>query len=171
MAFLVRKVSRSKWPDRMHDIGEIRADAVADIRTYNDCLSMWRIDSLSEYDIDRAALALSASSKTSKIEKLDLIIVCESDINKLHIEIEDEEGDTIVENLRGLHCNLVKLKYNSLRDIASLIIDNLFIKSHIIGYPKMKVTEMLVQAYKDGFVDTTICNKDLHDELDKRVSK
>ena len=82
MAYYVRKIARAKWSvlnDGTEEIIEnYRADAIAnDMRTTNDTLSFWRVDSLSEADLEPVIVINSLLGDTiNKIECNLFIIFC-----------------------------------------------------------------------------------------------
>ena len=71
MALLVRKISRGKWPEEICELSSLAGDAISDIRTFDNSLSVWLVDS--EDEIGAAMLALSASSKTESIEGITIV--------------------------------------------------------------------------------------------------
>ena len=73
LAILVRKIARAKWPDELCGIDKLNGDAISDLRTTNNTISLWRV--ASEAELPSAMLALSASSKSSKVENVSLSVV------------------------------------------------------------------------------------------------
>ena len=54
MALYVRKISRAKWPEdvsEFNNIAELKSDALADLRTQNNTLSFWKIESESDWRV------------------------------------------------------------------------------------------------------------------------
>ena len=169
MAYLVRKIARSKWPDKICPVEELPGDTIADIRTSNNELSVWLIDSTD--GLDSAALALSASSKTDKIEKLQLVWIPLDEIEKKQLNVSDEnEGDTIIPDLADMHRDLNNLTYGALGKIASIIQNELLEKNNYKLFSRGDVKKALVAAYKDRRIAEERCSPKLLEEIRKAVS-
>lgn len=125
MRYYVRKISLSKWPkppkETTLDIQKLRADAVADVRTFNDNLSIWSVASNSDSDINEAVLALATASGQSSFDKMDIVIFSDSDLSAKGLRLEGADGDTAVTELRKTHQNIVGLTYDSLTSVMSII--------------------------------------------------
>lgn len=130
MRYYVRKISLSKWPkppqETPLDIQKLRADAVANVRTFNDNLSIWSVASNSDSDINEAVLALTTASGQSSFDKMDIVIFSDSDLSAKGLKLESADGDTAVTELRKTHQNIVGLTYDSLTSVMSIISDITF---------------------------------------------
>ena len=129
-------ISLSKWPKPPAklppvNIHELRADAIADIRTFNDELSIWSIPSKSDEDIDEAILALATSIKQNNIDKIDVVVFSDGDISAKGLQLKDADGETAVSDLVGTHQNIVGLTYDSLTKVMELISDITISECHV----------------------------------------
>ena len=169
MSLLVRKIARGKWPDEcICSLPQLRADAISDLRTSGDTLSVWKIDNIN--DIDVAVLALSASSKTEEIENINVVWMDEDDLKSKGINLDNsQKGDTIVIDLQDKHVNLVKLNYMFLGTIASLIMQELK-QNNSKRFPKAYVKNLLVQAYKAKRISQEVCSEKLLQKLQQLSS-
>lgn len=163
---LVRKISRGKWPEEcICPIEQLRADALSDLRTSGDTLSVWKINDIN--DMDNAVLALAASSKTEEIEHVHVIWTEEENLKNKGINLDGtQKGDTIVVDLQDKHINLIKLNYSFLGIIASIIMQELS-QDHARRFPKAYVKNLLVQAYIDKRISQEICTEKLLKQLQK----
>lgn len=123
MAYYVRKITRAKWSipcDGAEKIIEnYRADAIAnDMKTTNDTLSFWKIDSLSETDMEPVIVINSLLG--DNINKIELLCVPEHMVTKFSFEQKD--GDTVVFNYRKIHYNLTKMTVKTLFDFAKDVV-------------------------------------------------
>lgn len=123
MAYYVRKIARAKWSvlnDGAEKIIEnYRADAIAnDMKTTNNTLSFWRVDSLSEVDLEPVIVINSLLGDT--INKIELLCIPEEMLTEFSFEPQD--GDTIVVNYKKLHFNLVKMTIKTLLDFAKDVV-------------------------------------------------
>ena len=102
---LVRKITKSKW--FQNDIlngAEVSADAITNcLKTTKNTLSVWRVDN--EETIEEAALAIVANQQY--LETIDVVLLDEEYFLKYQIKIENTEGNTIVEDLKNTHVDLI----------------------------------------------------------------
>ncbi|MBQ7560978.1 MAG: hypothetical protein IJS99_03955 [Synergistaceae bacterium] len=164
MSLLVRKIARGKWPDEcICPLEQLRADAISDLRTSGDTLSVWKIDNIN--DMDTAVLALSASSKTEKIENISVVWMDEEDLKNKKINLDcSQKGDTVVIDLQDKHVNLVRLNYSFLGIVASLIMQKLK-QDNFRRFTKSQVEKLLVQAYKANRIPQEACSEKLFQTL------
>ena len=168
MAFYVRKISRAKWPDQPCDIKELRSDAVSDIRTQNDSLSVWKIDNIDE--LDEAVLALAGSSKSECIETVSVIWIEDSELKGLNISIDDSEpGDTIVLAKEMDHRNLVKLTYHKMGDISKVIMKEIA-DNHYKRYTKGTLKAIFGKAYRENRINKEKCLPKMIAEIEKAAN-
>lgn len=170
MAFLVRKIARAKWPEDKCDIMDLYGDAISDLRTTENTLSLWRIES--EDDLPTAALALSASSKSDSIETISLVWISEDLIREKLIPIDEHSpGDTVVSDLVNLHRDLYGITYKSLGDIADILMSELIEKNHYKRYPRSEVKASLAKAYNENRIAQEKCLPELLAEIKKAAGK
>ncbi|MCL2343317.1 MAG: hypothetical protein FWC62_05410 [Firmicutes bacterium] len=134
MKYYVRKIALNKFPkppETSYEISSIRADAVSDLKTTSDKLSIWEIESTSEASINKAVLALVTSSKQQRFDDLDIVVFSEDDIATKGLSVESEEGDTAIAELRNTHRNITSLTYESLASVLTIISDITITGCHI----------------------------------------
>lgn len=166
LAILVRKIARAKWPDELCGIDKLNGDAISDLRTTNNTISLWRV--ASEAELPSAMLALSASSKSSKVENVSLVWFPEAAILERNIRLDSETpGDTVISDLASLHCDACEITYKSLGDLASVLMLELIQEKHYKRYSKAEVKKALVNAYKDKRISAEKCMPSLLDEIQK----
>ncbi len=110
MAYYVRKFARAKWSllekETEDIIDNYKADTIAnDMRTTGNTLSLWKVDSLSDTDIEPVIVINSLLGDT--ISKLDLIFIPEQLIE--NYTLEQKDGNTVVANYSNLHYNVTQL--------------------------------------------------------------
>lgn len=168
MAYLVRKISRAKWPEAKCPKEDIFGDAISDIRTYGNTLSTWEIESLD--DLDVAALALAASSKTEKIENVCVVWISESDIMDNSILIDDSKpGDTVISDLSRKHRDLYGMTYKTIGTVAQ-IINMQILDDNYKRYTKADIKKMLVDALRAGRISNDKCSHGLLEEIKTAAS-
>lgn len=99
MAYYVRKFARAKWSLLERETEDIidnyKADTIAnDMRTMGNTLSLWKVDSLSDADIEPVIVINSLLGDT--ISKLELMFIPEQFIE--NYTLEQDDGNTVVTN-------------------------------------------------------------------------
>ena len=164
MSYLVRKISIAKWPTQYTEKSDIPGDAISDIRTNQNTLSFWKISDMAE--MERAVLALSASSKSSCLESIVVVWLPEDLIANKNIIVDSTLGDTIVPDLASTHCDLSKIKYEDLGEIATLI-DDCVCNKRYKRYTKNEIKDIVKKAYIDKRIDLNTCSDKLLKEIQK----
>ena len=170
LAILVRKIARAKWPEEICSINMLNGDAISDLRTTNNTISLWRVDS--EAELPTAMLALAASSKSSKIENVSLVWFSEEAFFEKNIQLDaNSPGDTIVSDLAPFHRDACRITYKSLGDLATLIMAELIQEKHYRRFGPAAVKEALVSAYKEHRIAEEKCMPDLLEEIKKAAQQ
>lgn len=90
---LLRKITKAKWYDQSWlPQGEVPGDALVDLRTQKNELSVWRIEP-GETNLN-AVIAALASNKTDRLDNLDYVLVDEDVVGQLGIQSVLSEGDS-----------------------------------------------------------------------------
>lgn len=168
MSYLVRKISKAKW-DKIKDITDckqIDGDVISDLRTTSNTLSFWQINDINE--LDEAARAKAASSKTSIIEKVTVVWIPEELFE--FIRVECNSGDTIISDLTEKHRDLCNVTYGSLGRIATLV-QNQINASNCKIYTKKNVEKLLVDAYNSNRIIKTCCDEKLLNTIESISQK
>lgn len=159
--FLVRKITRSKWTDKI-GIGadEISADAItADLRTQGKSLSFWKCE------IDDAILALA--SARDELGKIEVVWVADEELqNATDRRLEATKGKTRVRGLIDRHVDACGLDYVRLGAVARIIAGALE-KQQYRRSTKAGVRKLLVAAIKDGRLKLEDLEQDVKDEIAK----
>ncbi len=126
MAYYVRKIARAKWeiPKGKDKVVEsLRADAIAnDLRTTKDTLSFWKAESLEPRDMEPIEVVNSLLG--DDFATIKLLCVPEDKFAQLGLKIElnEEDADTVIEDCKQLHYNLISLDVKSLLTFADQIV-------------------------------------------------
>jgi hypothetical protein len=90
---LLRKISKAKWfsPEWLEE-GEVPGDALVDLRTQKNELSVWRVDPVGRNL--NAVIAALASNKTDRVDNLDYVLVDEEVLTQLGIRTVQSEGQS-----------------------------------------------------------------------------
>ena len=169
MAFYIRKISPVKWPQKGVDtaVEDIRADAITgDIRTTEDTISLWRIDSLEE--LDQAVLALASGG--DKAVTYNVLTIPEENLQKYGFTLKETDGNTPVESLVQTHRDVVGVNYGSLGRFAQLIMDSIN-ADEFCTITKKQVKALILKAYKNGEINRDKLKERMREEIDKELEK
>jgi hypothetical protein len=152
MSYLVRKITRSKWPKENFDqimINNLRADAITScLRTSSDTLSTWEIDTIDQ--LDEAVLALLVNQ--DKIENMDVITIEKDEITNRGFQIVKSPGKTHVPDLIDTHQDVSFLTYDSIGEFAKIILHT-FGQKKYTRIKKKRLIEILKKAVEGGRVN------------------
>jgi len=125
MGFLVRKIKVTSWPDGENtlfkSLSELNADAISDIRTNNNELSWWYMESIEELPLIAAILI---STFKNKEKCLRFICIEENEFKKNSISYENtpEHGNTILTRYKERHYDTTNMTYFTLGQISEMIV-------------------------------------------------
>ncbi len=161
---VIRKVDRRPLWDRTAHIAEpwlrtedLAADALQDLRTKGNRLSVYLISSLEPSELDRLLAAMAANRNL--LDKLDYAAFDASLLNDLQIKVEPTLGETPDEEVNKWHRDLVELTACKLTNLG------LAIRRHAtVGrkYPK-DIEELIRQGLRLNQID--------HARLDQNLAK
>lgn len=125
MSYLVRKITRSKWPSedlKEMKMEDIPADAISNcMKTNKNALSTWEIPSLER--LEDAILAIA--SGLDHIDTIDVVSIERSKMEACGLMIFENDGDTPVRELVKNHKDVISLDYRSVGEFANLILEEL----------------------------------------------
>lgn len=165
---LARKISRAKWQQKKYLAEtEIRADAISGcLRTTDDTLSWWRCAD-DEEDLAEVALALTAGPKIDKFDKIDVVMLPEAVLADAGLERKSTEGETLVEDLRSRHVNLVNLDVERLARVARILHPLIRSDGKVFPFTKRRLMTLVTTAIHDKRLDAN----DLNDKLREKLAK
>lgn len=123
MAFWLRRIRKSKWY-KHSDVdwlppGEIQADAMSDISTNSNNLSVWWID---DNQTNLAQVIAALSAKRDHIDEFSYALIPISEIYYLNIKSEQNIGDTPDQYANNSwHWNLLELTASNLLNLGKII--------------------------------------------------
>lgn len=128
MAYLLRKLDNKRHWDKSPHENEAwlnddvaRADALRNLRTTDNSLSMFRIDE-SEHQVERVLAALASTSTKGHIDPVDYACIKESEIINIGVKLHDVLGDTPDDFVNSLHVDLIELTSDKISELAKLSI-------------------------------------------------
>lgn len=118
MTYFLRVIRQTRWlklkwlPD-----GEIQADALVDLQTTGNALSVYKVES--EADKERVVVGLAANR--DNLANLDYAIFEDSKFTSLAITVEQREGATPDMEVNKLHYELRNLTVGLLVQLAQMV--------------------------------------------------
>ena len=144
----LRVVSKGKWHssrkiDWLPDC-EIQANALCDIQTQQNRLSVYRV--ANENDSRRVAVAIAATR--SVISKVDYAVFEDSDLHSLGITVDLSYGETPDDVVNKMHYELGHLTVRRMAKLAKII----YAGKHK-RIPEWQIKKWLVVAARAGHID------------------
>lgn len=146
MEHVARKFSRAKWEVlSFMDDNDIAADAITScLKTVNNTLSFWNCTE-EQSTVEEVVLALATGPK-SRLEKLHLLALSNEDLQVAGLSLRQSDGQTVVQDLRNRHVDMIELTLVKLSRVAHLMASQIRgeVKYHL--FTKRKVREIVRKA-------------------------
>ena len=122
MPHLLRKIRKAKWY-KHNDVpwleeDDLQADALGDLATSSNTLSVWLINE-DRSNFDDVIIALASNADT--LSHIDYVLLEESDVAELKIQIRQEPGVSPYVQANHWHRDLIELSVSKLMGLAELI--------------------------------------------------
>ena len=161
MSFVLRKLDRRAafYPVDWVQRGEVAADALCNLRTQGNALSVWLIDDNCT-NLERIIAAVAAGRM--KLDKLDYALIDPRTLDQLRIRITQEKGTSCDDDANTLwHQDLQNLSGAQLVELAVLMQTQAeFRRVH-----KKEVGQLIVASIRDGFIDPSRLDDKLQKDL------
>lgn len=163
MPLLLRKIRKGKWykNDSVLWLGEneIQADALGDIVTSSNTLSVWLVED-DRSNLEQIIIALA--SGCDNISNFDYALLDVDSLSSLGIKIETKEGSTPYARTNQWHRDLVELTTNKLFTLAEAI----FVLSDRERVAEKTVLNWIKDAVRNGQIDKMKLSAGITKKLD-----
>ena len=163
MPLLLRKIRKGKWykNDSVLWIGEneIQADALGDIVTSSNTLSVWLVED-DKSNLEQIIIALA--SGCDNISNFDYALLDVDSLSSLGTKIETKEGSTPYARANQWHRDLVELTTNKLFNLAEAI----FVLSDRERVAEKTVLNWIKDAVRNGQIDKMKLSAGITKKLD-----
>jgi len=147
VTFLGRTISGAKWLVKPPFVGdEIAAEALTDLRTVSNKLSLWEFASP---DTDWKELMLAVASSWKSLDTVDAAWL-EREALSCVVRLENSPGPTPVANLRDRHVDAVALDLVRLVGVAKLFASVVRSPGPIRRVIVSETAEILAEAVREG---------------------
>ncbi|HED6271761.1 TPA: hypothetical protein U2Q93_004646 [Enterobacter sichuanensis] len=127
MAIYIRKITKSKW-DWMNPIShnvapqDLGTDGVTNCcKTSGNTLSIWKIDSESLVSDDDKKVVATLVTNGGSLSSIDCIFLSDEDFNVCGLSVDQEDGDSLISDVKSRHYNIVNLNMSSVSALGLLI--------------------------------------------------
>ena len=161
-----RKYSRAKWekPSYVKN-DDIPADAVTIcLKTTNNKLSLWECVTENN-SIEEVVLALTTGTKVTHIEKMHIIALPQDAIKNAQLVLDKSEGDTLVDELRDRHVDLIELTLSKLTTIANMMASQIQREIHCHSFTRKQVAKILNSSVEAGKISVEKLNSKIQEQL------
>lgn len=169
MSILVRKITKSKWPDSIclgveseTMIEEVPADAITScLRTSKNTLSVWEVEN--EEGLEEAALALVTSAQ--KLENIDIIYIDKAILLDYKFIIKDDvPGATSVEDLKNTHRDISDLNYKRIGEFAYIVAKSIS-NSKFKRFTRKKLIKIINKAIDENRLQIDTLNDNIKKDI------
>lgn len=129
--------------------GQLRADALVDLRTTTNRLSIYFLDQDPPVSLDRIIGAVAANRGGSFISKIDYVLFDTGILADLAIEIDAQPGTTLDNAVNACHCDLVHLTAGKLSALGA----RMQWTGRIVRIQDRQVGRLINQSLDVGFID------------------
>lgn len=165
MRFVLRKIRKARWykHDRVSWLveGELQADALDDLRTTGNRLSVYLVDD-DDTNLERVASAL-VTANTEYISDFEYAIISYEVFQELDIKTEDSEGETPDGLVNSWHRDLLELTAAKIVALATAIQT----RAERRVFLKRRVTQMVLDALAAQKLDRGRMKPALLEKLDR----
>jgi hypothetical protein len=160
MPLLLRNVRKNRWENRPEWLSqdEVQADALLDLKTDENKLSVWRIQD-SRSDLDEIISAIA--STRSDLVNVDYALFGQDSATKLGIKHEDMPGESLHLEANDKHRDLIDLSARRLVNLAEAIQT----EGEINRIPWKRVAAILVQAVRSGKIRLELLKDNVRKKL------
>lgn len=151
MALVLRKLDRRAafYRGLGVDVGDVQADAISDLRTSKNALSVWQVND-DHTNIDRIVAALAAGRMN--LDKLDYALIDAETLDELNIGIVQKRGRSLDDRANDLwHYDLTELTGTSLVNLAFMIQE----KAMFVRVQKARIGSVIEASVRHGFIDSS----------------
>ena len=164
MAVFVRKLNARRNIDDIRCVENVKdtpADAItSEFKTKSNTLSVWHVAGKNAAEQGILAIALSSSH----IETMDFVLFDEKTVLKNGLSVvRTSPGKNPYSPAEGMHFDISEMCLKSLSDICQLYRD--IDSSCIIRKTKSELKKLIIQAHRDGLIDTSAATDDLLKDL------
>ena len=160
MAYFLRRIRQSRWfvhPDIPWLVpGELQGDALLDLQTEGNSLSIWNI-SLG-VDKDRVLTAIAANREN--FSPLDYALFDDSLLTSIGLMIEPQVGDTPDLLVNSVHYDIKQLTIEKILSLA-----NVLSKASHERLPAPKVRNAVRDAFQAGILDPNALKPEMLERL------
>lgn len=163
---VARKIAPAKWASRSYLPPEaVGADALTGcLRTQTDALSFWACNN---DDSSLKDVVLALACRFERPEKMHLVVLEMKTLLDSGLEIEETEGGTVVNDLRGRHRDVVHLSMEALCIIARLIAQEVRAAEGHHVFSKAEVLDILRTAVEHGRLSLDTLGEKVREGLEK----
>ncbi|MBN4758135.1 hypothetical protein [Enterobacter cloacae] len=125
MSFYIRKVDTSKWEDELPEDGDVLDMAVDGItnccKTYENCLSVWKTESLDPYSEQNKKLLTAMAMSLDKPIAMTVVFLSDNEIDSLELELIENDGMTPYTEQASLHRDISNLTLKKIGHLGWVI--------------------------------------------------
>lgn len=169
MSFYLRAINRENWPEPEDNasVHDLVADALNDLKTQDNTLSVWCAET--DEELDSAMVAYLASmDRWVELETVEFVAIKSEDISAAGIECDEVPNFTYISEYKEKHRDFVALKYDSIEQIANIVIRAINAgQDYMIDQGRIK--ELFTEVVREGKLCAGDIDKSRHRKLQRLI--
>ena len=166
MPFILRKIRKSRWYDHNDiswlSLGELQADALNDLETEDNRLSVWHIED-NKSNLDQVITALALNSDSPSI--FDFALVDLAVLQKINAKVEPVEAQSPYAEANRWHCDLFELTGRKRLDLAEAMSN----RTNRQRYKRSRVLQLAIDAVAAEKIKISELSQSWQKEIRKRT--
>ncbi len=163
MPLFLRKIRKAKWYKingaAWLPASEFQADALSDLGTKDNTLSVWYIND-DKSNLEQVVAALATTSE--HISNLDYALFDQQVLREIDIRVSQDRGATLDENVNATwHRNLIELSGNKIVELAKRIL----VSAEKSRIPQTRVLALVRQAVTAGRIQRSELKSDVRAKI------
>lgn len=169
MPYFLRAINRENWPEPEENasVHDLDADALNDLKTQDNTLSVWYAED--DEELKAAIVAYLASmDRWVELEEVDFIALDTKDIQDAGIQLENNPNFTYVHDYESMHRDLASLKYDSIEKLADTVIKSIKAGQDYI-VDRGRIRELFTEVVQAGKLHSSDIDKSRHKKLQRLI--
>ena len=171
MPYYVRAINRENWPepDDNANVHDLCADALNDLKTSENVLSVWYAESKEELN-DALLAYLASMDKWISYEEVEYIAISDEDIRESGIEVKDEPNPTYITDYEYKHRELTGLNYDRIEQIAGIMIKSIDKRQdYVVSTSDIRL--LFKKVIQDGLINSEKIDKKNHGKFRRYIKE
>lgn len=162
MPFLLRTLRKNKFDEELQPEwvpdSDIQADALKDLQTTDNCLSVWQIDDEKTH-LNRLLAAIAAGREN--LANIDYALIDIAEVTGLGLDLVKNDGQILDDAMKTFHRDIVKISAYSLGRLAVVIQE----KANLERLSKQGTRSAILDSVNAGYIQGSDLKEKMKEKL------